>query len=334
MATHTEHTHLEQINNRRAIAAFMAIAVVGCGMAYWLNDRQSTRSPDTPQQGNSSETTPDNSLQWVQRLAALENQLASNQADIPELRNQLDILKQRLSTPQPSSPSNDEIDAELTIVEQQLTDLVSDNSTVKLSKDQSLPLEQLARDLVQQEQRDDDEAVRMAVAKVTQQHQVTIRPVQLDLRDLDDQLAYLREQIADAAADRKEDRAKALRAAAMQKDLPEIRLILKPFITPGYYQPNSTSNPNDSIRTVEAKPISLSRLTRLGVLERTETGLERLHQTGGSDVHGNKRPLGVFPKHVEPYSYASEHVHESVKKAQLLLLTHGKAMVEAGLLSP
>lgn len=114
-----------------------------------------------------------------------------------------------------------------------------------------------------------------------------------------------------------------------ERELPQLKSLLKPFITGGYAQPKST---NEMTFVSDKKPISYSGLRRVGALDEGEDGLEILARIGGSksDRPCNDRPLGTFP----PYDLNSSSKAAQIKEAQRLLRGYGLLMVEDRLLSP
>ncbi|PHQ37036.1 hypothetical protein [Rhodopirellula bahusiensis] len=162
-----------------------------------------------------------------------------------------------------------------------------------------------------------------------------IRPVRLGLRDQQDHAKRLRVEIEQTQREQEKFKAKTARAEALRREMPDVQKYLVPFTSPGYRQPNSDSNPWDNTRTAEAKPVSLSRLKRLGALDYNLKGLENLYIFGGIKARGtnNTRPLGSFPEYASQRLNRPE-VRQPLERAQQLLRDHGQAMVEQQLLSP
>ena len=114
-----------------------------------------------------------------------------------------------------------------------------------------------------------------------------------------------------------------------QRDLPDIKSLLKPFITPGLtqhlhkfaYRPDSNPNP---------RPVSLGSLVALGYLH---DSTERLTAFWRSTSHENDRPFGSFPK--APYGKTViTHEIAAVRRAQGYLKKYGDLMVSKKMLSP
>lgn len=119
--------------------------------------------------------------------------------------------------------------------------------------------------------------------------------------------------------------------AEFQAELPAIRQMLAPFISPGYVQPVTSFE----FRQSTAKgPLSLSVLKESGALDPNDEGLLALLRIGGSRQEGqaNDRPLGSFPQFHSKLDIRKSRVRESVTRAQTLLREYGEFMVKDGLL--
>lgn len=134
--------------------------------------------------------------------------------------------------------------------------------------------------------------------------------------------AKAKQQLEDAR--QKEEQAKRQRKAAMERDLTEIRRALIPFISRGYYQP-------DGRRTTEAMPMSYTKLAAVGALKPEQEGIRVLLATA---ANANDRPRGIFPTVAGGAVEWSLIDMRAISSAQRLLIQHGQAMVENGLLSP
>lgn len=118
-----------------------------------------------------------------------------------------------------------------------------------------------------------------------------------------------------------------------QRESDKIRTILKPFITPGFVQPESA----DKLAYQNAKqPVSFSALKRIGALQATPRGIEILFRVGGSKTssYQNDRPLGSFPRMNSRSELQKSEVIAKVREAQRLLRAYGPYLVGDGLLSP
>ncbi len=116
-----------------------------------------------------------------------------------------------------------------------------------------------------------------------------------------------------------------------QAELPTIRQLLSPFISPGYVQPVTSIEFRPS---TEKTPVSLSVLKQLGALDPDDEGLLALLRIGGSRQEGraNDRPLGSFPQFHSELDIRKSRVRAAVARAQTLLRMYGEFMVEDGLL--
>ncbi|MDZ4779949.1 MAG: hypothetical protein SGJ19_06835 [Planctomycetia bacterium] len=123
------------------------------------------------------------------------------------------------------------------------------------------------------------------------------------------------------------EQAQQQRAAALEKDLAEVKRTLVPFVTKGYAQPG----PGMDVQTTDLAPMSLSKMVGNGALKPTREGMEALLAIAN---WGNDRDRGPFPATVANIINWREVDIAFIKRAQELLILHGDAMVEAGLLSP
>ena len=114
-----------------------------------------------------------------------------------------------------------------------------------------------------------------------------------------------------------------------QRDITEIRTLLKPFITPGRTQHLYVNGYKiDDDPTV--RPVSFSRLEGLGYLESDRKTLMNFWRS--TSAH-NDRPLGSFPD--APSGHIGfESALPRVQRAQQLLKKYGSLLVRKGMLSP
>lgn len=250
----------------------------------------------------------------VAELKALEAMLAGADAKtlsslLPELTNVLDGLQP--PTVWPVEPSLSEV--------QTLSRYVNDALAHRLQRDQAHQ-DNLVRSAIEEAA----SVSRVEIARANARLQIEIeRQVSLE-RQIEAQRVK-----AHALSKRNE------RKAALQAELADVDSLLKPFISAGHYQPASRTNAWDMKWTVEAMPVSLSRLRDLGALEKSPAGLLALYIVGGAKAPGasHDRPLGTFPQcwagHLE-----KPKVRDAVQRAQELLRMHGEALVEQGLLAP
>ena len=123
--------------------------------------------------------------------------------------------------------------------------------------------------------------------------------------------------------------------ADYRREHERIRILLKPFITPGYMQPKSA----DELAYGQSKiPMSYSALLRVGALKESEQGIGigiLLRVGGGKSANlNNDRPLGEFPRMNSQADLQKPAVISRLEEAQRLLRVYGLLMVEDGLLSP
>lgn len=261
----------------------------------------------------SRQADPQTHREVTDELRALESTLQD--ADAGSLAEQLPAVREVLSglqkqTTWPLKPSRSKIQALAAYVNQTLTDRA------------------------QRDQDHQDNLVRKAREVARSESRVEIAQAQALLQTEIERQASLKRQLevqqvkADALGKRNS------RQAALQRDRAEVDSLLKPFTSPGHYQPASRSNAWDMEWTVDPMPVSLSRLDRLGALEKSPAGLLALYIVGGAKAPGasHDRPLGTFPQcwagHLE-----KPKIRDAVLRAQELLRMHGAALVEQGLLT-
>lgn len=117
---------------------------------------------------------------------------------------------------------------------------------------------------------------------------------------------------------------------------PEVKKLLAPFITPGYWQPVNMPNGYAGVRTSEKKPASLKVLQQSGLLTPGDMGIAVViraacskssdRPTWGYSI-GNWTPKTIIQK-------ATPEMIEKAHKAQDLLIELGPTLVELGMLSP
>lgn len=189
------------------------------------------------------------------------------------------------------------------------------------------------RQIAQDDAEANAEATRAATTQVTEARQPELRAATLAVRDAQDQIEQLETAIDRAVRSGEALKDKSRRAAALARDLAEIRSLLSPFITPGYFQPPAGGG-HKYEQTTDAKPVSLSRLRRAGALDPTTAGRMYLLRFGGNRAsRGNRRPLGSFPEYRGEPSPENDRNMPRVVRAQQLLREHGQALVEARMLS-
>ena len=281
---------------------------------------------------------------WASRsnevLAAIDMIGSKHPQQTAELRERLAVISEFIKENEQSLPDvfdhKSEVAQELTQLHWEATNLLSANTDD--SADKASTAEVLARldDEVLAHAQVREKHINEQVQRETKPHLEETRRVreklQRDTRDLEDEIAAVtssRERIVDER-DRAEDR--TARMTALSRDLPEIRRLLSPFISPGHTQPNRTAI--DWPTTIERAPVSLSGLKRVGALQPTMKGLQDLMVCGSMMAPGSsgERPLGSFPDY-DKYLTSPQNL-ALVKRAQELLRTHGQTLVEERLLSP
>lgn len=348
MATPRERSENEEtINRRSALALTIVIALAVGGLSTLLGD-----SGEKKQAHEHLESAKHNAPDTNRDLKTTDQRESEN-----VLKERLDEIAGKLSK-ETSNAIRSELDSIAAITEDESWNLKEESTIPTTIKDRLNAIEQqvdalialsepsdVETDLVQLESVIDDSAKRndektandvdVAVKAIQTAWQPRLRKVELELRDKKDIAAKLREDLARTQREQISKREKANRAAALNRDMAEVRKYLPAFTTPGHYQPNSTSSAWVVELTIEARPVSLSRLDKLGALKQTVEGLDRLYAFGGGraiDVN-NDRPQGSFPNYA-PYYIKQLEIRSIVARSQELLREHGQAMVEAGILSP
>ena len=113
-----------------------------------------------------------------------------------------------------------------------------------------------------------------------------------------------------------------------QRDLPQIKSLLKPFITDGRTQPGRYSFE----MTVDVGPVSFAKLQGAGALIRTVEAQRKFWSMTTAN-RTNDRDLGGFP----PYVGSAQdwnNKQPTVGRAQEVLIEYGQLMVEKGMLAP
>lgn len=286
---------------------------------------------------NSPEVEKNNSVDWPTQLVAIEKELpVTNNAELIQLKQQLQRVEAVLTKAKLSADAEASIRYSLNELRQHTTILkaLSSRPTVE-PKDLAEEITSIAHSSLTTEQSAIQQAREQAEQLIRQKMSPVIRELRLEVRDQQDKTTGLRRQIAQMQREQKEFQAKAARAEAMQREMPDIKQYLQPFTAPGNLQPKSDRNPWNVEVTSDEKPVSLARLKRLGALEDTMEGLERLYIFGGGKNPGvnNPRPLGSFPQYWA-LEIRKPEVLAVLKRAQKLLRDHGQALIEEQLLSP
>jgi len=364
-------TNTRQRSETRRKVVTIALGMLVILGAVWLAD-QTTFSPvvseswlhtghaDTKRDAAVTPDSVDAAVIWRRELQSVKIAIASlkeqNQPVNSAVSTQIDVIAQRLQilhafVEQQESSLPDHFDPN-SLLGRELISLRAECETLReyprhhdrtsipipnshVTVDYS-PLSELDARLQQQEQSGRQQVESEAAMLVTpfeEKMRTQIARARLTTRDLEEKRAVIEQQIDVELRERKDAAARTERQQTLKPDMAEVRRLLSPFIAVGHVQPNGALW--DRIRTVDAAPVSLSGLEKIGALKPTMDGLEILYKFGGWIGPGqmNDRPLGAFPE------YAGNGLHkpyvlESVKRAQHLLRIHGAALVEEKLLSP
>ncbi|WP_236618190.1 hypothetical protein [Rhodopirellula europaea] len=198
-------------------------------------------------------------------------------------------------------------------------------------------LQSRSQSLVEKKNRQIQEALNAESQRLSEDRTL----VEDELKNQDKAVARLRQQIRSLESGGQPTNSPAQSDAPhqasleeYQRDLPKIRSLLQPFITPGYMQPKSA---DEFAYAINKTPMSHSALTRSGALAAEPQGLITLFFIGGSKsaTQNNDRPLGGFPRMNAITELSnSEDISARVSEAQLLLQIHGQRLVDNGLLAP
>ena len=131
-----------------------------------------------------------------------------------------------------------------------------------------------------------------------------------------------RKALEDAA---KADLARVQLERDFEKDLTEIKSLLRPMLALAKTQPG---NNRQLERVAGTGPISLSKLRGVGALDPSERGVQLLHYLFGAP--GHDRDMGGFPRFG---SVAGKKEEDNAWRAQELLIKYGDLMVEKKMLA-
>lgn len=281
---------------------------------------------------------------WTSRsndvLAAIDKLGAKHSGRTAELRERLAVISEFIKENEQSLPHEfdreSEVGQELAQLHWEATNLLSARADESAKESSAgAMLARLDEDVLAHSQvleKQIQEHVKLTTTTHVEEARRVREKLQRDTRDLEDEIATL-ERSAERIVDER-DRAvdRATRMQALGRDLPEIRRLLSPFISPGHTQPNKSAI--DWPTTTEKAPVSFSGLKRVGALQPTIKGLQDLMVCGSMMAPGSsgERPLGSFPDY-DKYLTSPKNL-AAVKRAQELLRTHGQTLVEERLLSP
>ena len=171
-----------------------------------------------------------------------------------------------------------------------------------------------------------------AVARQSEIDRVTQESAeeQRKIAEAERELERLKEQqrLADLEAQKQQRQAAIAKAALereFQRDLPQIRSLLRPLITEGLTQPGRNSfEPAD-----KKGPVSLAKLRGTGALAPTAKARAGLYYIVGTN---NDRDLGSFPRYRGGASDVQAQ-QRTMMRVQELVNKYGELMVEKGLLA-
>lgn len=192
--------------------------------------------------------------------------------------------------------------------------------------------EEAAAILEATEQARKERAVKLAAEKAKTEEQITAAQLKaaeaeraVTLRELADREAAAKAMAAEQERLRERARQKAELERKFQAALPEIRQLLRPFITDGWTQPGKGEG---YTRTVNKGPVSYGLLKGAGHLEKNVRAVGKFRYAASANGW-NDRDLGSFP------SYGTyEKGAEAALRAQDLLNEFGELMVEKKMLAP
>lgn len=148
------------------------------------------------------------------------------------------------------------------------------------------------------------------------------------------QLAKDARRIEDGNADTEQKLKEQRLLAEFLRDEPEVKSLLKPFITPSDRQPTrgDTGTPDTWIFVSKpVGPVSWGNLSGSGALDDTPEGRKRLLFVGGGYM--SFRPRGSFPGY-SLTALNNPNVVRQVQRARGLLLKYGQVLQDRGLMKP
>jgi nitrogen fixation-related uncharacterized protein len=338
--------------NRLQTLAVIALFLVAIAGVMWFASDSAQYSDDARPDivmkdllsGNDDLAPASQVMVWTSRLnevlAAVDKVGANHPGRTAELRERIAVISEFIKENEQSLPFEFDRESE---VAKELTQLLWEATNLQLAGTDKSANEPstgavLARldDEVLAHTQLREQHIKEQVQRATMPHVEEARregrQLQRDTRDLEDEIAALTRSTQRIVDERERAVDRTARTQALSRDLPEIRRLLSPFISPGYTQPNKTAI--DWPITTEKAPVSLSGLKRVGALQPTMKGLQHLMVCGSVKAPGpsGERPLGSFPDY-DKYLTSPKNL-AAVKRAQELLRTHGQTLVEERLLSP
>jgi hypothetical protein len=171
---------------------------------------------------------------------------------------------------------------------------------------------------------------KAATERIKRQKELDQQEYERRLAELEQKTSQgqLNENLQAVTDKKKEEAARRALERAYQHDLPEIKSLLKPFITDGRTQPDKTRFE----LSADVGPVSLGKLQGAQVLHRTPDA-QRLLWSMTTANRTNDRDLGAFPAY-----FGGEqdwrNKQPAVARAQELLIKYGELMVEKEMLAP
>ncbi len=252
---------------------------------------------------------------FEQTLHDIQVQISDTLVEVRTRNAQLQaIIAQAPSTPAPDALS---LDAALEKLEQEET--IKQNKRVV--EEVAKVREEFTRKLAEQIAETERLKKQLDLEIDKRKRELALQEKQQAIQDL-----ATKEQIGKKQHEMKAAREKLLRDFA--HDLSEIKSLLKPFITPGRFQPNG----HILQLSTKTEPISLSKLNGAGVLAPTVLAQQKLWGLISAN-RADERPLGAFPPYVGGYQNWV-NTQQTIARAQELLIKYGELMVEKGMLAP
>lgn len=280
---------------------------------------------------------------WISAVDRLKQSLANTNPENPRmmqrrniLKDQLDAIRQHCETHRDAVPPKI---AEQTSLGQVLIRLASEIDRLQhqppqetIAPDWETEFRAIESDRRVRQTLAINTALETQTAAMRRAHAAQLASVSRQNRELADELQRTLDRTRKIERDTREQLARHQRSESYARDQDEIARLLKPFISPGYFQLRDT--PDDWVKQVDAKPLSYRALDRLGALSPNINGVQALARIGGLAVwHHPKsaRPMGAFPPH---NAWSESRNIESIKRAQQLLKEHSVHLIEVGLLQP
>lgn len=163
--------------------------------------------------------------------------------------------------------------------------------------------------LTEQQQKEQEELARLEREKQAARARATAAGVSEEIAEIDD--ATARKKLLDD----------------FQRDLPEIKSLLSPFVSDGKTQPDPRKKKFEL--SGSTSPVSWQAIQAAGMVDDTPEGHRRLHYVANRD---NDRPLGSFPEYIGN-EYHWKQIGDRVIRAQQLLQKYGGLMVEKQMLA-